>query len=104
MLFTHAHQAATAPIQSVKVCAVTETTETKRTDTMMPRPKHDYLGRVADRPGADAMPTKRPRPNHARSATQQVQKHSPADFFPARERSSIERRDDKVILCKRRMQ
>ena len=67
-------------MQSVKVCDVTESTETKRTNTMMSGPKHDLLGRVADRSGADAMPTKRPRPNHARSVTQQVQKHSPADF------------------------
>ena len=100
MLFTHAHQAATAPIQSVKVCAVTEKTETKRKDMMMSCPKHALLRGVADRPGANAMPTKRPRPNHARSATQPVQEHSPADLLRARgERSSVERLDHKVILC-----
>ena len=99
MLFT-AHQAPVPTMQSVKVCDVTERTETKRTNTMMSRPKHELLGRVADRPGADAMPTKRPRPNHARPATQQVQKHSPADLLRARgERSSVERLDHKVILC-----
>ena len=100
MLFTHAHQAAVPTMQSVKVCDVAERTETKRTNTMMSRPNHAFMGRVADRPGADAMPTKRPRPNHARLATQPVQKHSPADFLRARgERSSVERLDHKVILC-----
>ena len=81
-------------MQNVKVCDVTERTETKRTNTMMSRPKHAFIGRVADRPGADTMP------NHARLATQPVQKHSPADFLRARgERSSVERLDHKVILC-----
>ena len=99
-MHAHAHQAAVPTMQSVKVCAVTERTETKRTGTMMSRPKHAFIGRVADRPGAHAIPTKRPRPDHARSATQPEQKHSPAVFFPAHERSCIEGHDCKVILRK----
>ena len=71
-----------------------------RKDTMMSRSKHGLLRGVADRSGVD---DKRLRSNYARSATQPVQKNSPADFFPAREKSSIERRGHKVIQCTRQM-
>ena len=82
------------------MCDVAERTETKGMNAIMPRPEHALLRLVADRPGADAMPSKRPAEDHVQSARQPMQSHSPAVFSHAcGEQSLVERLNHKVFVA-----